>query len=97
MSIQQLIYAMSNCRKFGKELVLKHIALDKVAIVKSMTYSNGSISFCVERDGLTMTLSSMSMALMLDNYVIYDLVSRSSTASYDSRSSTASYDLKAAI
>ena len=74
MSVQQLVYAMSNCRKFGKELVLKHIALDKVAIVKSMAYSNGSISFCVERDGLTMTLSSVAMGLLLDNYVVYDLV-----------------------
>lgn len=74
MSVQQLIYAMSNCRRFGKELVLKHTSQDRIAVVKSMTYSNGSISFCVERDGLVMTLSSVAMGLLLDNYVIYDLV-----------------------
>lgn len=74
MSVTQLIGVMANCRNFNKELVLINKTNSRVMIVKSMTYHNSVIYFEVDKgNDLSMTLSSKEMALLLDNYVIYNL------------------------
>lgn len=80
MSVTQLIGVMANCRNFNKQLVLVNRASNKTMIVKSMTYHKGVVYFEIDKgNDLSMTLSSKEMALLLDNYVIYE-VSRSFTA-----------------
>ena len=74
MSVQQLIGVMANCRNFNKELVLVNRTNSKVMIVKSMTYHKGVVYFEIDKgNDISMTLSSKEMALLLDNYVIYNL------------------------
>lgn len=74
MSVTQLIGVMANCRNFNKELVLVNRTNDMVMIVKSMTYHKGVVYFEIDKgNDISMTLSSKEMALLLDNYVIYNL------------------------
>lgn len=74
MSIQQLVSTMRNCAIFHKILVLQNVRTSNLMYVRDMNYNSGSIEFIVVKNKLTMILTEKEMAIVLDDYTIYDLI-----------------------